>query len=112
MRTDLEHANDLPYQILSGNVRPWSYKEFEGAPVTVADRLSSALWANPHLKVHVACGYHDGATPYFAAEYVLANLAIPGELKENFDIRYNPTGHEPSRLVHITPGPGDAHRPL
>ena len=25
---------------------------------------------NPHLKVHIACGYFDGATPHFAAEHV------------------------------------------
>ena len=29
---------------------------------------------NPHLKVHVAYGYYDGATPHFAAEDVIAHL--------------------------------------
>ena len=32
---------------------------------------------NPHLQVHVAYGYYDGATPHFAAEDVLAHLQIP-----------------------------------
>ncbi|HYS36699.1 MAG TPA: peptidase S10 [Pseudonocardiaceae bacterium] len=103
VRSELEYANDLPYEILTGSVRPWSYKEFEGASVTVAEKLASAMRANPNLKVHVACGHLDGATPYYAAEYVLAHLAIPDELRGNIELAYYPAGHmmyvhEPSRL--------------
>jgi carboxypeptidase C (cathepsin A) len=103
VRAELEYANDLPYEILTSNVRPWSYREFEGASVTVANRLSAAMRANPDLKVHVACGYHDGATPYYAAEYVVAHLAIPDRLRANISLEYYPAGHmmyvhEPSRL--------------
>ena len=103
VRTELEYANDLPYEILTRNVRPWSYKEFEGASVTVAERLAAAMRANPDLKVHVACGYLDGATPYYAAEYVIAHLAVPDELRGNVELAYYPAGHmmyvhEPSRL--------------
>ncbi|HEX4722243.1 MAG TPA: peptidase S10 [Pseudonocardiaceae bacterium] len=102
VRMELEYANDLPYEVLTGNVRPWSYKEFEGASVTVAEKLSSAMRANPNLRVHVACGYLDGATPYYASEYVFAHLAIPDELRANIELAYYPAGHmmyvhEPSR---------------
>jgi carboxypeptidase C (cathepsin A) len=100
---ELGYSNDLPYEILTSKVRPWSNKEFEGAMVTVADRLASAMRANPALKVHVACGYHDGATPYYAAEHVLAHLAIPDELRANISVEYYEAGHmmyvhEPSRI--------------
>ena len=103
VRMELQYANDLPYEVLTGNVRPWSYKEFEGASITVAEKLSAAMRANPDLKVHVACGYLDGATPYYAAEYVLAHLAIPDELRANIELAHYPAGHmmyvhEPSRL--------------
>lgn len=103
VRQELEYANDLPYEILTHNVRPWSYKEFEGASVTVAEKLASAMRGNPALKVHVACGHLDGATPYYAAEYVLAHLAIPEELRGNIELVYYPAGHmmyvhEPSRV--------------
>lgn len=103
LRTELEYANDLPYEILTGNVHPWSFKEFENAPVTVADKLGIALRANPHLKLHVSFGYYDGATPYYAAEHVLAHLAIPDELRDNIVTAYYEAGHmmyvhEPSRL--------------
>ena len=81
----------------------WSYKEFENTSVTVLDRLSRAMRQNPHLKVHVAFGYYDGATPHYAAEHVLAQLRIPDELRDNIDTAYYPAGHmmyvhEPSRV--------------
>jgi len=94
VRAELEYANDLPYEILSMEVnKAWSYPDFEGRTVSVVDSLSSAMRANPHLKVHVAYGHYDGATPYFAAEHVLAHLNIPDELRENIDSAYYPAGH-------------------
>lgn len=103
VRHDLEYRNDLPYEILTDRVQPWSYSEFEGRSVSVAGRLAQAMRANRHLKVHVACGYHDGATPYFAAEHTLAHLQIPAELRQNVEVAHYEAGHmmyvhEPSRL--------------
>ncbi len=103
LRAELDYVNDLPYEMISPKVNPWSYKEFENRSVTVTRQLARAMRANPHLKVHVAFGYHDGATPYFAAEYVLAHLPIPPELRPNIESAYYPAGHmmyvhEPSRV--------------
>lgn len=104
VRNELKYANDLPYEILSLDVNEaWSYSEFEGAAVTVTDKLSAALRANEHLKVHVALGYLDGGTPYYAAEHVLAHLAIPEHLHTNIERAYYESGHmmyvhEPSRI--------------
>ncbi|MGH3879405.1 MAG: S10 family peptidase [Actinophytocola sp.] len=101
---ELDYPNDLPYEVLSVGVNTqWSYKEFENAHVTVTDKLASAMRANPHLKVHVASGYLDGATPYFASEHVLAHLNIPEELRANISTAYYEAGHmmyvhEPSRV--------------
>ena len=104
VREELDYASDLPYELLTSRVQPWSYKEFEGAAVSVVDRLGAAMRANPHLRVHVGSGYTDGATPYFAAEHVLARLPIPEELRDNIEVRYYEAGHmmyvhEPSRLA-------------
>ncbi len=102
VRTELEYLNDLPYEIISAKVSPWSYQEFDGQLVTVSKRLARAMRANPSLKVHVAFGYHDGATAYHASEYVLAHLGIPDELRGNIETAYYEAGHmmyvhEPSR---------------
>ncbi|PXY21255.1 S10 family peptidase [Prauserella muralis] len=104
VRSELEYSNDLPYEILSLDVnRAWSYSDFEGRSVSVVDGLSAAMRANPHLRLHVALGHYDGATPYYAAEHVLAQLRIPDDLRSNVETAYYPAGHmmyvhEPSRV--------------
>ncbi|MEU0089324.1 peptidase S10 [Kribbella sp. NPDC006257] len=104
VRVELEYENDLPYEIISNEAsRDWSFKEFENNHVTVADKLAEAMRANPYLKVHIASGHYDCATPYFATEHTVARLQIPAELHDNIEFRYYPAGHmmyvnEESRL--------------
>ncbi|TCO52206.1 carboxypeptidase C (cathepsin A) [Kribbella antiqua] len=94
VRVELEYKNDLPYEILNMDAaKDWSFKEFEGQQITVADKLAEAMRVNPHLKVHVASGHYDGATPYFATEHTLARLPIPADLVPNIETRYYPAGH-------------------
>jgi carboxypeptidase C (cathepsin A) len=102
VRDELGYANDLPYEQMTSRVFPWSFKDFEGRPVDVTPQLERAMRQNPHLKVHVAYGYYDGATPHFAAEDVVAHLRLPDELRANIEHRYYEAGHmmyvhEPSR---------------
>jgi carboxypeptidase C (cathepsin A) len=104
VREELGYENDLPYEILSGPTNEaWSYKEFEGRSVSVVEQLGGAMRANPALKLNIACGYYDGATPHYAAEYVAAHLPIPPELRENVEFAHYEAGHmmyvhEPSRI--------------
>jgi len=103
IRHELAYHNDLPYEQISRRVHPWSFKDFEGRPIDVSPQLERAMRANPHLRVHVAYGYFDGATPHFAAEDVVAKLQIPEELRANIEHRYYEAGHmmyvhEPSRI--------------
>jgi carboxypeptidase C (cathepsin A) len=103
VRDELGYENDLPYEQISRRVHPWSFKDFEGRPIDVTPRLERAMRQNPHLQVHVAYGYYDGATPHFAAEDVIAHLRIPAELRANIEHRYYEAGHmmyvhEPTRL--------------
>ncbi len=103
VRDELGYENDLPYEQISRRVAPWSFKDFEGKPIDVSAKLERAMRQNPHLKVHVAYGYYDGATPHFAAEDVLAHLQIPEELRSNIEHAYYPAGHmmyvhEPTRV--------------
>lgn len=104
VRSELGYASDLAYTQLSVTANEeWSFKEFEGKPVDVSAQLASAMRANPHLKVHVASGYYDGATPYYGAQDVFAHLPVPATLLDNIEHRFYEAGHmmyvhEPSRV--------------
>ncbi|EWT03437.1 peptidase S10 [Intrasporangium oryzae NRRL B-24470] len=103
VRDELGYDSDLHYEQISRLVHPWSYKDFEGRPVDVSPQLERAMRQNPHLKVHVAYGYYDGATPHFAAEDVFAHLQLPPDRVADIEHAYYEAGHmmyvhEPSRL--------------
>ncbi|MGB5951590.1 MAG: peptidase S10 [Ornithinimicrobium sp.] len=93
VRNELGYASDLHYEQISARVHPWSYADFEGKPVDVTPRLARAMRANPHLRVHVAYGWYDGATPFWAAEEVLHTFAGPSDAQERIEHCYYPAGH-------------------
>ncbi|WP_022835850.1 S10 family peptidase [Salisaeta longa] len=93
VRTELGFTTDLPYEILTGRVWPWSYDTSENEYLNVAERLRSAIHKNPALHVHVASGYYDLATPYFASDYVLNHLQLAETYQDNISRSYYRAGH-------------------
>ncbi|MCB9846482.1 MAG: peptidase S10 [Phycisphaeraceae bacterium] len=93
IRRDLGFENDHPYEILTGRVNPWSYDRYENRYVNVSDTLRSAMSKNPALKVMVASGYYDFATPFFAAEYTISHLGLDPSLRSNIQIHHYEAGH-------------------
>ena len=55
--------------------------------------LRNALAKNPYLKVFVAMGYYDMATPFYAVEYTLNHISIDPLLLKNFSTNYYEAGH-------------------
>lgn len=90
---ELGFESDLPYEILSGRVRPWSYEPYENRYVNVAETLRGAMTRNPALRVFVANGYYDLATPYFATEHTFAHLGLPAELEDHVSMAWYEAGH-------------------
>ena len=93
VRTELKYENDLPYEILTGRVRPWNYGTAQNRYVNVADTLRGAISQNRDLKVFVAAGYYDFATPYFAAEYTFNHLGLDPSLYRNIRLEHYESGH-------------------
>jgi carboxypeptidase C (cathepsin A) len=93
LRGELEYENDAVYEVMTGEVHPWSYKEFEGRAIDVAGKLAEAMVVNPHLQVHVAMGRYDGGVPVEAIEYSLDQMAIPRAARERIETRTYPAGH-------------------
>jgi carboxypeptidase C (cathepsin A) len=105
VRGELAFESDLPYEILTGRVHPWSYKEHENRFVDVAETLRSAMSMNPFLKIYIANGYFDLATPYRATEYTINHLSLDPSLQPNIRMAYFEAGHmmyihQPS-LMHL-----------
>ena len=95
LRSELRSELDLPYAVFSDAIETWSYKEFEGRPVNVTDKLERVMRANPHLRVRIEYGYYDLATPYGAAEDMVAHLRLPAEALDRIEHAWFETGHMP-----------------
>jgi carboxypeptidase C (cathepsin A) len=92
VRRELGYESDLPYEILGGLYGKWDWGQGNSYADT-ATPLRQAMAKNPHLKVFVASGYYDLATPYFATDYTLAHLGADPSARENVTVAYYPAGH-------------------
>jgi len=93
VRNDLKFDSDLPYEVLTGRVRPWNYAPYENRYVNVAETLRGAMTQNPFLHVFVAKGYYDLATPFFAADYTFDHLGLDPTLRGHLSGAYYEAGH-------------------
>ena len=94
VRRDLGFESDLTYEILTGRVRPWNYGEqAENQYLNVADTLRSAMTKNQSLRVFIASGRYDCATPYFATDYTFSHLGLDPDLMDHVTTRYYESGH-------------------
>ena len=79
IRTELNYKSDEDYYLLGGGfsqAADWDWgSAAEGFP-NVTESLRKAFAGNPYMRLYVASGYYDLATPYFATEYTLAHLGL------------------------------------
>jgi len=94
VRGELGFESDLPYEVLNFKAHEnWTWSEHQNRFVQVAETLRKAMTINPHLKVFVANGYYDLATPYFATEYTFHHLELDPSLRGNVAMGYYEGGH-------------------
>ena len=93
VRTELGYKSDLEYYILGGGfTSPWNWNTNNGY-VDTSVALRNALAKNPYLKIFVAMGYYDMATPYFAAQHTLHHISLDPQLLKNVSTGYYEAGH-------------------
>src|SRR5256886_5443480 len=93
VRSELGPTSDLEYYILGGGITaPWNWGTNNGY-VDTSIALRNALARNPYLKVFVAMGYYDMATPYFAVDYTLHHISLDPILLKNFSTAHYEAGH-------------------
>jgi carboxypeptidase C (cathepsin A) len=93
VRGTLEFENDQPYEILTSAVRPWSYEPFTNRFVSSADPLAEAMANNPHLRLYVACGWYDMATPAAGIRHTLDHLPLGPGREKDITVGYFEGGH-------------------
>ena len=64
----------------------------EGGTNTMPD-LAYTMKSNPKMKVLLAGGYFDLATPFFEGMYEMHHLQIPASLQSNISYKYYQAGH-------------------
>lgn len=95
----LGYKTDTPYHILGGLFEQWDWgSAAEGTP-DVSESLRRAFARNPHMKLFIASGYYDLATPYFATKHTLAHMGLDPEVKGNITTAEYEAGH--MMYVHV-----------
>jgi len=92
VREELGYQSDLEYFTLGGGIGRWDWEAKNGYADT-SDNLRNTLAKNPYMKIFVASGCFDLATPHFATDYTMAHLGLPPALRKNLTIRRYKSGH-------------------
>lgn len=92
LRTDLKWEKDSHYRILA-DVQPWDYGVAANQYLNVAEDLREVMTKNSHMRVYVANGLYDLATPYFATEYTFNHLGLDPSLRDHVKMDYYEAGH-------------------
>jgi carboxypeptidase C (cathepsin A) len=99
VRDELGYKSDVEYYILGGGLRGWEWLPsrpgFGGGQgyANVSPALRDAFVRNPYMKLFMAMGYFDLATPFYAAEYTLDHLGLDPKLHANISTGYYNAGH-------------------
>ena len=93
VRTELGFKSDLEYYVLGGGVGEWDWGSAgEGFPDT-SEALRLAFVKNPYMKLFVANGYYDLATPFFATQYTLDHMNLTPAQHQKISLGYYDAGH-------------------
>ncbi len=92
VRRELGYENDQHYWILGGGIGKWNFGD-EGTFPDTSEALRDAMLRNTYMKVFVASGYYDMATPFFGTEYTVNHLGLPATLQDNVRIEEYDAGH-------------------
>jgi carboxypeptidase C (cathepsin A) len=92
VRRELGYRNEDVYYILGGGIGRWRYPQNNGY-ANVVPSLERAFAKNPEMKLYVAEGYYDMATPYYAVEYTLAHMSVDPRIRAGIMTERFEAGH-------------------
>ncbi len=92
VRSELGIETDLLYEVMSGKVNEkWQWEN--GQLPATGEEVRAAIAKNPYMKVLVAQGYYDLATPLLATEYMISHMNIDPKLRANIEMTMYEAGH-------------------
>ena len=91
LRHELNYKNDKHYNIMGG-VHPWDFNA-KNSYTSMTHQLARTINKNKHMKIFIASGLYDLATPYFATEYTFSHMSLKKEQLKNINIKYYEAGH-------------------
>ncbi len=116
VRRELKYAGSAwtNYEFLSPRVGPWDFGPAGSGYLNVATTLRECMTKVPSMKVMLASGYYDFATPFVAADYTINQMPLSDALRRNITHAYYEGGHmmylnEPS-LVKLKKDLADFYR--
>ena len=71
---------------------PGAHQPLQQAPNVMPD-LANAMKYNPDLRIFLAGGYFDLATPFYEGWYEMHHLPIPAKLQDQIEYHYYESGH-------------------
>jgi carboxypeptidase C (cathepsin A) len=92
VRSELKYKSDAEYRILRG-IRDWNWGNASQGFPNVSDALRRGFVKNPYMRVFVASGYYDLATPYFGTHYTIDHLNLDPSLRANVTTAEYEAGH-------------------
>ena len=106
LRRELGYREDeLVYERLTDKVWPWHFPNHENRYADLSEVLRQTMMKNPDMKVFVASGYYDLATPFFDTDYAVAHMGLPAADRPRVRFGYYECGH----MVYTRP---EDHRKL
>jgi carboxypeptidase C (cathepsin A) len=114
LRKDLKYGENQTYKPSASvdgdpNAFTWDLRhqapggppaQFSESGTNVMPDLATTMKANPKMKVLLAGGHYDLATPYFEGMYEMHHLPIPDNLQANISYHYYEAGH----MVYVNEG--------
>lgn len=91
IRGELGYETDMDYGILVGV--GWNYDRAKSNYLNLAGDLRQAMAENPKLRVYVASGLYDLATPYFASDYTFSHSITHPDARSRMKVGYYEAGH-------------------
>ncbi len=94
VKQELSYQSDLTYYVLGGGIGRWDYGTtgWSGFADT-SQALRHAFAKNPYLRVYIAEGLYDAATPYFAVDYTFNHMGLTPEARKNVSRDRFAAGH-------------------